>query len=87
MVNDITSPTLINFRRTDESVAAVFRSWDAAIEDAGRDEYARTLVITPDAKTGLPNFAFVVLSAKETLVSAERSQIEKPHSTRKAQCR
>lgn len=72
MANDITSPTLINFRRTDESVAAIFSSWDAAIEDAGRDEYARTLVITLDAKTGLPNFAFVDLSAER--VSAEKSQ-------------
>lgn len=73
MANDITSPTLINFRRTDESVAAIFSSWDAAIEDAERNEYARTLVITPDAKTGLPNFAFVVLSAEKVSVSAEGS--------------
>ena len=77
MVNASTAPTLINFRRTDESVAAVFRSWDAAIEDAGRDEYARTLVITPDAKTGLPNFAFVVLSAEEIKILAQRSQFPK----------
>ena len=86
MVTAKTYPILINFRRTDESVAAVFRSWDEAIEDAGRVAYAQTLVISADAKTGFPNFAFVDLAADAKQSTAQsavfKANKEERHGSR-----